>query len=76
MRLQKADGEHRWFLVRTVPLRDGFGTTTEIDDRTKAEDVLQRSLEDLRALAARLQSVREEERTRVARETHDELGYA
>ncbi len=31
-------------------------------------------MEQLRALAARLQSVREEERTRVAREIHDELG--
>jgi signal transduction histidine kinase len=36
----------------------------------------QRSLDQLRALAARLQSVREEERTRVAREIHDELGQA
>jgi len=83
MRLRRADGEYRWFLVRTVPLRDEsrtivkwFGTSTEIEDRKTAEHALQRSLEELRALAARLQSVREEERTRVAREIHDELGYA
>jgi PAS domain S-box-containing protein len=83
MRLRRADGEYRWFLVRTVPLRDKlgtivkwFGTSTEIEDRKKAEDALQCSLEELRALAARLQSVREEERTRVAREIHDELGQA
>jgi two-component system sensor histidine kinase UhpB len=83
MRLRHADGEYRWFLVRTVPLRDElgtivkwFGTSTEIEDRKTAEHALQRSLEELRALAARLQSVREEERTRVAREIHDELGYA
>src|SRR6266567_8589500 len=25
MRLRRADGEYRWFLVRTVPLRDEFG---------------------------------------------------
>ena len=37
---------------------------------------VQRSLEELRALAARLQSIREEERKRVAREIHDELGQA
>jgi signal transduction histidine kinase len=36
----------------------------------------QQSLDQLRALAARLQSAREEERTRIAREIHDELGQA
>ncbi len=83
MRLRQADGEYRWFLVRTVPLCDElgnivkwFGTSTEIEDRKQAEDALRRSLDDLRALAARLQSVREEERTRVARQIHDELGQA
>jgi signal transduction histidine kinase len=83
MRLRQADGEYRWFLVRTVPLRDElgtivkwFGTSTDIEDRKRAEDALRRSLDELRALAARLQSVREEERTRVAREIHDELGQA
>jgi PAS domain S-box-containing protein len=83
MRLRQADGKYRWFLVRTVPLRDElgtivkwFGTSTDIEDRKQAEDALQRSLEELRALAAHLQSVREEERTRVAREIHDELGQA
>src|SRR5205807_7326260 len=83
MRLRQANGEYRWFLVRTVPLRDDlgnivkwFGTSTEIEDRKRAEDALRCSLDELRALAARLQSVREEERTRVARQIHDELGQA
>jgi PAS domain S-box-containing protein len=83
MRLRQRDGKYRWFLVRTVPLRDEqgnivkwFGTSTDIEDRKHAEDALQYSLDELRALAARLQSVREEERTRVAREVHDELGQA
>ncbi len=34
------------------------------------------SLDQMRALAARLQTAREDERTRVAREIHDELGQA
>jgi PAS domain S-box-containing protein len=83
MRLRRADGEYRWFLVRTVPLRDElrniikwFGTSTEIEDRKRAEKILSRSFEQQRALTARLQSVREEERARMAREIHDELGQA
>jgi signal transduction histidine kinase len=64
-----------------VPLRDEqqniikwYGTSTEIEDRKQAEKALYRSFEQLRALTARLQSVREEERARMAREIHDELG--
>ena len=49
---------------------------TEIWDRERAEEQLRTSLDQLRALAARLQSVREEERTSIAREIHDELGQA
>jgi signal transduction histidine kinase len=40
----------------------------------QAEDDLEKSRDELRALAAELQSVREEERTAIAREIHDELG--
>ena len=39
----------------------------------QAEEALHRSREELRALAARLQATHEEERTRLAREIHDEL---
>ena len=39
----------------------------------QAEEALRRSREELRALAARLQAAREEERTQLAREIHDEL---
>ena len=49
---------------------------TEIAERQRAEEQLRASLEQLRALAARLQSVREEERTSMSREIHDELGQA
>ena len=49
---------------------------TEIAERQRAEEELRKSRDQLRALAARLQSVREEERTYIAREIHDELGQA
>jgi PAS domain S-box-containing protein len=49
---------------------------TEIADRQHAEEQLRKSRDQLRALAARLQSVREEERAYIAREIHDELGQA
>jgi len=48
----------------------------EIAERTRAEEQLRKSEENLRALAAHLQSVREEEWTRIAREIHDELGQS
>jgi len=48
----------------------------EIAERERAEEQFKASLDQLRALAARLQSVREEERTSIAREIHDELGQA
>jgi signal transduction histidine kinase len=50
--------------------------TREIAERRRAEEHLRKSEENLRALAGRLQSVREEESTRIAREIHDELGQA
>ncbi len=47
---------------------------SEIAERQRAEQQLTNSRDQLRALAARLQKVREEERTYIAREIHDELG--
>jgi PAS domain S-box-containing protein len=49
---------------------------TEIAERQRAEEELTKSRDQLRELAARLQSVREEERKSIAREIHDELGQA
>src|SRR5215212_9546075 len=48
----------------------------ELAERSLTEARLRSSEENLRALAAHLQSVREEERTRIARDIHDELGQA
>ena len=49
---------------------------TDVTERKRAEEAVRRSREQLRQLAARLQAVREEERTAIAREIHDELGQA
>ena len=51
----------------TVVLRD-------VTERVKADDALKASREDLRELSANLQNVREEEKARIARELHDDLG--
>jgi PAS domain S-box-containing protein len=44
MRLRRADGEYRWFLVRTAPLRDEqgnlvkwYGVSIDIEDHKRAE---------------------------------------
>lgn len=46
----------------------------DITERKHVEEELRNSREQLRALAAHMESVREEERSRMAREVHDELG--
>jgi signal transduction histidine kinase len=47
---------------------------SESADHQRTEAEFRRSSEQLRELSARLQSVREEERTRISRAIHDELG--
>jgi PAS domain S-box-containing protein len=58
------DGDGKLY---TVMLRD-------VTERVKADTTLKASREELRALSANLQHVREEEKTRIARELHDDLG--
>jgi PAS domain S-box-containing protein len=63
----------------TIEMRQGTVmaiAVRDITERKRAEEERQRLLEQLRALAARLQSIREEERKRVAREIYDQLGQA
>ena len=48
----------------------------DVTDRRRAEERLARSAREMRALSARLQSIREEEDSRVAREVHDGIGQA
>lgn len=64
-------------LSRLVPaVHRALREAEERAERVRAESQLRESHEQLRALSVYLQYVREEERTRIAREVHDELGQA
>ncbi|HQH99828.1 MAG TPA: PAS domain-containing sensor histidine kinase [Deltaproteobacteria bacterium] len=51
-------------------------TYEDITEKKRAQEELERSREQLRNLSTYLQSVREKESTRIAREIHDELGQS
>ena len=53
-----------------------FGATQDVTELKHAEEKLKATTEQLRALSAKLQSAKEEEGIRIARELHDELGSA
>jgi signal transduction histidine kinase len=83
MRLRRADGEYRWFLIRIVPLRNDqgnvvkwYGASTDIEDRKRAEKDLEDAHRKLKILSRRRVKVQEEERRHLARELHDEIGQA
>ena len=46
----------------------------DVTEQQLAKELLQKSYEDIRQLASNLQTIREDERTNIAREIHDELG--
>ena len=82
-RMRRKDGTVFPTEHTVTPLEDDQGNrigwvsvVREITERKRAQEKLMGSQEELRNLAAHLQSLREAERTNIAREIHDELGQA
>jgi PAS domain S-box-containing protein len=80
-RVIRPDGTTGWHRWTDRAIFDERGELVEyqsvgrdISERKAAEEELRESRELLRKLAARLEAVREEERSAIAREIHDELG--
>ena len=70
------EGDYMCFYDAAGRITGHFGIQRDVTDRIHAAEELEQSRAELRALAVRLQAIREEERTRIAREIHDELGQA
>ncbi|HXU83807.1 MAG TPA: PAS domain S-box protein, partial [Polyangia bacterium] len=67
----------RWFENRIYPSADGLSIFfTDVTEQQETQDRLKASTDQLRALAARLDAIREEERRMMAREIHDQIGQA
>ncbi|WP_347902323.1 transporter substrate-binding domain-containing protein [Pseudomonas purpurea] len=79
-RILTRQGEQRWAEIKAITrrLEDGTavwdGIVWDISESKRIELELASSREQLRELSAHLESVREEEKARIAREVHDELG--
>ncbi|MBN2370237.1 MAG: PAS domain S-box protein [Vicinamibacteria bacterium] len=83
LRIVCRDGETRWIAhsCRAVHHDSGAwwgrrGSNHDITERKRSEAELARLSAELRGLAAHLQTVREDERRRIAQGIHDELGQA
>lgn len=83
-RLKNCSGDWRWFYSRDIVfkrtsgghLKLVLGISQDVTERKMFEEELKSSREQLRLLLAHLQSVREDERTQISREIHDELGQS
>lgn len=80
-KIVRLDGRTTEVEIAEVSFRDEAGPAIlavlrDVTGRKLAERELRESRQHLRELSAALQAVREEEKTRIARELHDELGQA
>ncbi len=81
--IRSNDHEERWvhglgkleFDKSDEPIRM-IGTIQDITERKQSEEALIHSRDQLRELSLRLESIREEERTEIARDIHDDLGQS
>ena len=80
-RVQTKSHEFRWVQSRGQALWNNsdqpyrmVGWIMDVTDRKRADDALRKSREELQRLSANIQRVREEEKKRIARELHDDLG--
>jgi PAS domain S-box-containing protein len=81
--IERPDGSRSYVLPHVDPLRDTAGTVVgavsalfDLTERRRGEEALRQSGEELRALARRIEFIREEQVVRIARELHDVLGQA
>jgi PAS domain S-box-containing protein len=74
------DGRRKYFMNNLIGivvngyLLRAWGTQRDETERKLAEEQIKNSRQQMRSLAARLQSIREKERTDIAREIHDIIG--
>jgi two-component system sensor histidine kinase UhpB len=80
-RIVRLDGAVRDVEIAEAPFSDEgvtaiFAVLRDITERKRSENAMVESREQLSRLSASLQTVREEEKARIARELHDELGQS
>jgi signal transduction histidine kinase len=82
-RILLPDGSIRHLQEAVYPVTDDsgevvqrYGAVMDVTERKRHEEQLRQSLTQLRALASYVEKAREDERVRLAREMHDELGQA
>ena len=80
-RIVTRSGRMRWVHARAYSVADALGkqvrlvgSISDITERKQAQETLRHSQAILRKLAAHQETVREDERKRIARDIHDDLG--
>jgi PAS domain S-box-containing protein len=81
IRIRRGDGRVRTLHSRGQPVQNGEGTVVrvvgtlqDVTERRRIEERLRDSQRRLRSLTAHREAILEEERARISREIHDELG--